>query len=77
MAREVKPDVVFCDIGLPDLDGYGVARALRADEQLRSIRLIAVSGYAQPEDEERAKQAGFDAHLAKPSSIEEVISLLA
>ena len=76
MAREEKPDVVFCDIGLPDLDGYGVARALRADESLRSIRLVAVTGYAQPEDKERAREAGFDAHLAKPSPIEEVISLV-
>jgi len=77
MARQVKPDVVFCDIGLPGLDGYEVARALRADESLHSTRLIAVSGYAQPEDKERAKEAGFDGYLAKPSPIEEVISLLA
>ena len=76
MAREVKPDVVFCDIGLPDLDGYEVARALRADESLRPIRLVAVTGYAQPEDKERAREAGFDAHLTKPSPIEEVISLI-
>jgi CheY-like chemotaxis protein len=62
---------------LPDIDGYEVARTLRADETLRSTRLFALSGYARPEDKKRAKEAGFDAHLAKPFSIEEVISLLA
>jgi PAS domain S-box-containing protein len=77
MARELKPDVVVCDIGLPDVDGYEVARALRSDEGFRSTRLIAISGYAQPEDKERAKDAGFDAHLAKPASIDELNALLA
>jgi two-component system CheB/CheR fusion protein len=76
MAREVKPDVVLCDIGLPGLDGYEVARVLRADESFRSTRLVALTGYAQPEDKERAKEAGFDAHLAKPSPIGDVTSAL-
>jgi PAS domain S-box-containing protein len=76
-AHELRPDVVLCDIGLPDIDGYEVARTLRADETLRSTRLFALSGYARPEDKKRAKEAGFDAHLTKPFSIEEVISLLA
>ena len=77
MAREMEPDVVLCDIGLPGLDGYGVARALRADGSLSSTRLVALTGYAQPEDKERAREAGFDAHLAKPSPLDEVTSLLA
>jgi signal transduction histidine kinase/CheY-like chemotaxis protein len=76
-ARERRPDVVLCDIGLPGMDGYEVARAIRADSSLSGIRLVAVSGYAQPEDRERAASAGFDAHVAKPadpSVIERLIS---
>jgi PAS domain S-box-containing protein len=59
------PDVVLCDIGLPGMSGYDVARALRA-RRTNGMRLIAVSGYAQPEDLERASEAGFDHHVAKP-----------
>jgi signal transduction histidine kinase len=66
-ARERHPDVVLCDIGLPGMDGYEVARAFRSDAGLRDVRLVAVSGYAQPEDRERAVRAGFDAHVAKPA----------
>jgi signal transduction histidine kinase len=66
-AREHHPDVVLCDIGLPGMDGYEVARTFRADAALRDVRLVAVSGYAQPEDRERAVRAGFDAHVAKPA----------
>jgi PAS domain S-box-containing protein len=65
-AREQRPDVVICDIGLPDIDGYEVARAVRGDPSLASTRLVALSGYAQPEDRQRALDAGFDAHIAKP-----------
>jgi two-component system CheB/CheR fusion protein len=76
IAREQRPDVVVCDLGLPDLDGYEVARILRKDEALRSTRLIALSGYAQPEDIERAKEAGFDAHLPKPAPLDQLDQLL-
>jgi len=76
MARELKPDVVLCDIGLPDLSGCEVARTLRADESLRATRLIAVTGYAQPEDRQRAMEAGFDAHVGKPAPIEEIAALV-
>jgi CheY-like chemotaxis protein len=76
-ARAERPEVVLCDIGLPDLDGYEVARALRADPALSGTRLIALSGYAQPEDRERALQAGFDAHLAKPPDPEALSRMLA
>jgi PAS domain S-box-containing protein len=65
--RESHPDVVLCDLGLPDMDGYEVAREIRADASLQGVRLVAVSGYAQPEDRARAARAGFDAHVAKPA----------
>jgi PAS domain S-box-containing protein len=76
-AREQRPDVILCDIGLPDLDGYEIARTIRADRALCSTRLIALSGYAQPEDKRRASEAGFDLHLSKPPSLEDLISSLA
>ncbi len=76
-ARELRPELVLCDIGLPDVDGYQVARELRADASLRGMRLIALSGYAQPEDKERAKAAGFEAHLGKPALLDELTALVA
>jgi PAS domain S-box-containing protein len=75
-ARELKPQVILCDIGLPDVNGYEVARAVRADEALRSTRLVALTGYARSEDQRRATEAGFDAHLAKPASLSDLLSLL-
>ncbi len=78
-AREFGPDVVFCDIGLPGMDGYEVARAFRSDAALRGVLLAALTGYAGPEDQRRAAEAGFARHLAKPASLqalEEVIASL-
>jgi PAS domain S-box-containing protein len=75
-AHDLRPDVVLCDIGLPDIDGYEVARTLRADEALHSTRLIALSGYARPEDKKRAKEAGFDAHIPKPPELDELTEML-
>jgi PAS domain S-box-containing protein len=69
-ARAFRADVVLCGIGLPGMDGYEVARTMRADPGLRGVGLVALSGYAQPEDVEMAREAGFDAHLAKPPSID-------
>jgi two-component system CheB/CheR fusion protein len=66
LARRVHPQVVICDIGLPELDGYQVAKALKSEGALRGAYLIALSGYAQPEDRQRAADAGFDAHAGKP-----------
>jgi two-component system CheB/CheR fusion protein len=65
-ARAFLPDVVICDVGLPDRDGYALARDLRAEPALARVRLVALTGYAQPEDRRRAADAGFDAHLGKP-----------
>jgi signal transduction histidine kinase/ActR/RegA family two-component response regulator len=66
-AHTFRPDVVLCDIGLPGgMDGYAVARALRADPELFGVVLIALSGYGQEEDQRKARQAGFDRHYTKP-----------
>lgn len=75
-ARKLKPDVILCDIGLPGIDGYQVARTLRADPLFRHVQLVALTGYAQPEDVERAKEAGFDVHLSKPPPIEKLQACL-
>jgi PAS domain S-box-containing protein len=75
-ARVLKPDVILCDIGLPGLDGYEVARRIRADPTL-SPRLIALTGYALPEDQRRAFEAGFHQYLAKPFEIAELEEVLA
>jgi len=69
-ARARRPDVVVCDLGLPGMTGFDVARELRADPALRDLRLVALSGYANPDDVERSMAAGFDVHLAKPPDIE-------
>jgi len=69
-ARELQPDVIICDIGLPDMSGYEVAKMIRKDDEFKDTFLIALSGYAQPEDIEKSKAAGFDRHLAKPVSLE-------
>jgi len=61
-----KADVAILDIGLPGFDGLEVARRLRADPALKGVFLVALSGWAQPEDLARSREAGFDHHLAKP-----------
>jgi len=69
-ARAWRPDVVLCDIGLPGIDGFEVARRMRADPALRNAPLVALSGYAGPEDLERSRDAGFLRHLAKPPDLQ-------
>jgi two-component system CheB/CheR fusion protein len=76
-ARQFRPDVVLCDIGLPGMNGYEVARAFRADAELCTTFLVAVSGYAQAADLARAQDAGFDHHLAKPSTIPKIQEAIA
>ena len=76
-ARRIHPDVVLCDIGLPGMNGYDVARAFRADPPLAAVFLVALSGYAQASDVARAKDAGFDYHLAKPASIPKIQKAIA
>ncbi len=71
VARGLKPEIVLCDIGLPGMDGYDVAQAFRLDPELRHAYLVALTGYALPEDMARARAAGFDQHLAKPVSLEQ------
>jgi PAS domain S-box-containing protein len=75
-AAEWRPEAVLCDIGLPGIDGYEVARRLRAESAGKRTLLVALTGYALPEDLRRAREAGFDAHLAKPARLEEIEAIL-
>jgi two-component system CheB/CheR fusion protein len=77
LAHEQRPEIVICDIGLPGMDGYEVARALRADAAARDAFLIALTGYARPDDARRAAEAGFDRHLGKPPPLDKLETLLA
>jgi len=65
-AREQKPEVVLLDIGLPGLDGFEVARRLRAEPGLEDTLLVAMTGYGQPEDRRRSREAGIHHHFVKP-----------
>jgi PAS domain S-box-containing protein len=74
LARRLRPDAALIDIGLPGIDGYEVARRIRGD--VPAARLVALTGYGQPEDRERALAAGFDVHLVKPVDPEQLERLL-
>ena len=76
-AQAFRPHVVLLDIGLPDLDGLEVARRLRTLPETKHALLIALTGYTQPEDRKRCKDAGFDYHLAKPLDLERLKALIA
>ncbi len=65
-ARAFQPEIVLCDIGLPGMNGFEVAAALRRDPTTSAAKLIAVTGYGGDEDRRRSKEAGFDLHLTKP-----------
>jgi len=77
IAGDKVPDVALVDIGLPGIDGYEVARRLRAEPQTREIRLIALTGYGLAEDQQRVLDAGFDLHLVKPVELEALLEQLA
>jgi CheY-like chemotaxis protein/two-component sensor histidine kinase len=77
-AREVLPQLIICDIGLPGgMDGYAVARALRATPGLGAVPLVALTGYGQEEDRRRTQEAGFDLHMTKPPNLATLEQLLA
>jgi len=76
-AVETRPDVVLLDIGLPDLNGYEVARRLRQDPRGAASYLVALTGWGQESDRQRSKEAGFDHHLLKPVEFAALTKLLA
>jgi CheY-like chemotaxis protein len=76
VADEFRPDVAILDIGLPVVDGYELARRFARHPRLAGTRLIAVTGYGQPEDRQRSTQAGFLAHLVKPVNLSQLQAML-
>jgi two-component system CheB/CheR fusion protein len=75
-AQEFLPEVILCDLGLPGIDGFELARALRRIPELQEALLVAISGYGGGEMKARAHHAGFDAHLVKPIDFAELQRLL-
>ncbi|QEH33874.1 Autoinducer 2 sensor kinase/phosphatase LuxQ [Aquisphaera giovannonii] len=75
-AQQSHPDVIICDVGLPGMDGFAVARAIREHPDLRHVRLIAVTGYGREDDRKRALDSGFDSHLVKPADPEALLALI-
>lgn len=77
LAEDWPPDYVLCDIGLPGLDGYGVARALRRHPATSRAHLVAVSAYGSEEARRRGREAGFERHFTKPVDPDAILGLLA
>jgi CheY-like chemotaxis protein len=77
IVRRECPDLVISDIGMPNIDGYELARRLRKEPESERLILVALTGYGQETDKQRAKAAGFDYHLVKPVSLETLQALLA
>ncbi len=72
-----QPCIVFLDIGLPKMNGYEVARSIRGQVSGRDVILVALTGWGQEEDQQRAAEAGFDHHIVKPVAYEQLTDLLA
>ena len=76
VAREFKPDIALLDIAMPIMDGYRLANRLRELDDLAGLRLVAITGFGQPGDRERAMAAGFDRHLVKPVDLKSLIHVI-
>jgi two-component system CheB/CheR fusion protein len=77
LIEQTQPAIAILDVGLPEMDGYEVARRLRADPRHASMFLIALTGYGQATDRAASREAGFDEHLVKPVDVDELLHLLA
>ena len=67
-----QPEIILLDIGMPGMNGFEVARRLRELGRLPQVRIVAVTGWGKPEDQERSRQAGFDMHLLKPVELAQI-----
>jgi CheY-like chemotaxis protein len=76
LGEAFRPDVMLLDIGLPDVNGYELARRVRASDWGRGVQLIAITGWGQDADRQRAFEAGFDHHLTKPVTPQVIETLL-
>lgn len=73
--RASHPDLVFLDIGMPVMDGYQVAAAVRADQTLSGVKLVALTAWGDEASRSKARAAGFDMHLTKPANIAELVNI--
>ena len=73
---EIRPAVAILDVGLPEMDGFELARRLRSNPQHADLFLIALTGYGQVTDRAAGRRAGFDEHLVKPVNVDELVRLL-
>jgi len=76
MLRSFRPAVVLLDIGMPQMDGYEVARQIRSDPEFKELLLIALTGWGQQQDRRWTAEAGFNHHLTKPADIKAIETLL-
>ncbi len=76
LAKSFCPDVVLCDIGMPEMNGYEICQAMRKEPVLQNTIFAALTGWGQKEHQEHSKAAGFDYHLVKPVSIEALKNFL-
>jgi two-component system CheB/CheR fusion protein len=76
LIEEFAPDIAILDVGLPEMDGFELARRIRQQERLSQMCLIALTGYGQPQDRAAAREAGFDAHVVKPVDPDVLVRLL-
>jgi CheY-like chemotaxis protein len=76
LAPGFAPDIAFLDIGLPDMSGHDVARALRREPTLQATRLVALTGWGAAQDRQQSREAGFDFHLTKPVFMETLSEVL-
>lgn len=76
-ARASCPDVIFLDIGMPGLDGFQVARALRSEAVFEHVKIVALTAWGDRSTQEESKLAGFDLHLTKPADLATLVALTA
>lgn len=76
-AEDFRPDIIFLDLGLPELNGFEVAERLRSDSRFTATRLVALTGYGTDEDRRRTREVGFDDHLVKPVGLDQLRQVLA
>lgn len=75
-AHKIAPNVIFLDIGMPVMDGYKVAEALRADKAFVDVKLVALTAWGDHESRLKTKEAGFDMHLVKPANLATLIDIV-
>lgn len=76
LARQERPDLIICDLQMPDVDGYGVVRELKQDEGFRGVPLLAVTAFSMLGDREDALRAGFDGYFSKPIEPETFVAAI-